>query len=408
MTEKLYLRLGDHRVEWILLDNGSGEVRLRGEGEIAEFADLTREITWSGGTHVLLRTEEALLTHAAVPSRQRRQILQALPYMVEEDLATDVEACHFAVGPRNEAGEVSVAVIDKARLSWWLERLAEAGIRPASVTPDALHVPAGPGTSLLVDGNRAIFRTGPFSGFGMELELLPTAMGLLDASHLGSLRVYIHPAQRQDFQLYLSQIEAEFPGEIEVEEISAPPFEFLCRGFDASSIDLLQGEFEVAEDRQENGNSWRSAAILAACALGLHLMLTFGQGIYLDVKAQQYAREAAALYTAVFPADRNVRDVRGRWQAHLAVGRGQATGAFFDVFTETARYLPGSDLVLENVNFNESRGDLILQLAAPRYDQFDLFAQTLRKSGLVAEIGTINQDADTVKGSIKVRSLAGN
>ena len=67
--------------------------------------------------------------------------------------------------------------------------------------------------------------------------------------------------------------------------------------------------------------------------------------------------------------------------------------------------IPGSNLVLNNVNYNESRGDLILQLETSRSELLILFSQTLTKLGLNAEIGTINQGEDSVRGSIKVKAL---
>ncbi len=81
---------------------------------------------------------------------------------------------------------------------------------------------------------------------------------------------------------------------------------------------------------------------------------------------------------------------------------------FVGLFSTAAGSLAGSSLVLNNVNFNENRGDLILQLEAPRSEQLVLFSQTLSKLGLDAEIGTISQEDSAVRGSIKVKSLGGD
>ena len=91
MAENLTIRLTDKRVEWLILDEESGIVRLRGEGKFAEFADLIKDVTWQGETRILIGGEQVLLTSALVPSRQQRQILQAVPYAVEEELAVDAD-----------------------------------------------------------------------------------------------------------------------------------------------------------------------------------------------------------------------------------------------------------------------------------------------------------------------------
>lgn len=408
MAEHLYLRLLGERFEWLLLDEATGIVRLRGNGDLTVFANMVRDMSWSGTTRVLLAGEDILLTHAKIPARQQRQILQAVPYMVEESLATDVDSCHFAPGPRDEQGDVSVAVIARDRLQSVLEVLAEVGIKPASVTPDVLHLPGDAGVQVLIDGDRAIIRTGRFSGFAMEQDLLPAAINLLDEKAAQSLTIHVHPSQHQAFQLYLSQIEAEYAGRVELEELAYSPFEFLCRSFDAEAINLLQGEFKAADESRSYSAGWRGVAVLLACAFGLQVMLLVGRGVYLDVKANQYQQASRALYAQVFPDEHNVRDVRRRWQAHIASASGKATGVFFDLFTRSAQNLPGSQLELENVNFSDGRGDLILQLSAPRYDAFDQFAQTLRKSGLDVQIGTINQAANVVKGSVRIKRMTGS
>jgi hypothetical protein len=47
---------------------------------------------------------------------------------------------------------------------------------------------------------------------------------------------------------------------------------------------------------------------------------------------------------------------------------------------------------------------LILQVIGKRSEELVEFTQRLTREGLDAEIGTINQDSGTVRGSIKIRS----
>ena len=150
--------------------------------------------------------------------------------------------------------------------------------------------------------------------------------------------------------------------------------------------------------------SWRSVAILAACAFVLHLFLVLGEAVYLDLQAQSLERDARSLYAEVYPNDRNVRDIRRRWQNHLRGGGGES-GEFMALFVETVKNIPGANLTLDNINYNDSRGDLVLQLRANQSEQLIGFADTLNRMGLSAEIGTINQVEGAVKGTVKVKSL---
>ena len=146
---------------------------------------------------------------------------------------------------------------------------------------------------------------------------------------------------------------------------------------------------------------------LAALAFVLHLCSVLAQGFYLDRKAQEYERAAKGLYAEVFPNDRNVNDIRRRWRAKLGESGSSANGTFISLFSEAAKNLLGSELVLDNVNYNETRGDLIFQVQAPQSEKLVAFVQKLVNAGLKAEIGTISQEEDVVKGSIKIRSGGG-
>ncbi len=401
MAENMYLRIMEDEAMWLLLDDESGVVRLRGEGDLATFAELTRNISWSGQTRVLLPAEQVLLTTATIPAKQRRQMLAAIPYVVEESLATDVEHCHFAAGARQGA-ETGIAVIEQERLRHLLDRLDQVGIVPSSVTPDVLHLPLAGTVTILVDGPRALLRQSSTRGLGQELSLLPVSTSLLGAE-TQQLVVYVHPSEQQSTQLYLSQVEASFAGEVEVVALEETPFEFLCRSFDVQAIDLLQGKFSIVGHEAERRSGWRAVGVVAAVAFVLQVGLLLAEGIYLNVKAGQYGKEAGELYAEVFPADRDVRDMRRRWQAHLGGGHGNARGEFLTLFGDVSRHLGSSNLILENVNFNESRGDLILQLVGPGSEQFVAFAQTLGGGGIGAEVGAISQDGGSARGSIKIR-----
>ena len=74
------------------------------------------------------------------------------------------------------------------------------------------------------------------------------------------------------------------------------------------------------------------------------------------------------------------------------------------LFAQSSRGLMSAGLTLSNVNFNESRGDLILQVEGRRSEELVQYTQQLTGQGLSAEIGTITQENDGVRGSIKVKA----
>ena len=407
MTENIYIRLAGQHVEWLVMDPAEQHPRLRGEAPIDELGARLADITWLGSTVVLLQAEDVLLTRASVPSKQARQILQAVPFAVEEQLASDIEDCHFALGGRYDSGEVSVAVVDRRLFEQRLDSLRQVNICPEIVLVDVLQVPLDGSVSLLVDHDRLLIRTGAAAGLSFPLEQMAQAIGLLSVAQRADLIIRVAADQRETIDLAVNQVNAEYNMSCSVVEQDLDSLEYLCRGLDWRGLSLLQGEFQVKQPSTGRRGIWRSVAILGLVAFVLHLTVLFGQGLYLERQAQEFELAAQQLYAEIFPTDRNVNDIRRRWRAKLADAGNNTNSDFVSLFAAAAKNLPGSNLVLGNINHNDSRGDLILQVTASRSETMVAFVQQLTVQGLKAEIGTISQEADVVKGSIKIKSGGG-
>lgn len=401
MADRLYVRYfpeSDH-MQWLMYGD-DGNVRLRGDGTPETFVERTTDVSWSGPVQAMLPGEAALLTSADVPSRQRRQIQQAVPFMVEEDLAMEVEHCHFAIGERLADGTISVVAIDRAVLDQTLSRLKDAGLTPRALKLDTLCVPFDGDTTVVVEQGRVHLRTGPVSGLSLETAIAGTAIELLPE---GQVTVVTCSDGGDAGEVLVAQLGAELEGGVEVTASESGGLDLLCANYGTSSLDLLQGVYEVDEESDEESNGWSLVWKLGVAVFVLQILLFAGEGMYLGTLADQYEADARALYAKTFPQDKNIRDLRRRWQSKLRGVDGES-GGFLTLFGEAVGHLQGSSLTPQNVNYNESRGDLILQVDAQRSEQLVSFSQTLSEAGLSAEIGTINQTPDDqVKGSVKVR-----
>jgi general secretion pathway protein L len=385
----------DYSWEWI------GDEITYGKGELATCAEIVKE--HHADVVVLLPGEQVLLTTAVVPSRQPRQIMQALPYIVEEKISVDVDTCHFALGQKNNVGAYSVAVTDLEKIRALLAMLLQKGIKPAFVTADTLLAHHNNRTTVTVEGERAHIRLEDGSGFSLPSEQMAFAIDLLEEP--GDIDVHLPSEYRERLNIQIAQLQAT--STVSVVEEPDEGLALLMPMFDQQVLNLMQGEFETKREISNGALVWKSAAILVVSTFLLHISLLLGQGIYLDLAGDQYAQEVDTLYAEVFPNDRNVRDVRRRWGAHINGGGGLDDGEFLSLFRETAAQLPGSKLTVNNINYNESRGDLILQLTAAQSGHLVSFSELLNKIGLQAEIGTISQQDDSVRGSVKIKSFGG-
>ena len=402
MADTLFLRFRDDEFEWLIFDS-SGRKKTEGLGPASSLNE-SLEQPFEGRVVFVAPGEEVLLTAADIPSRQHRQIVQAVPYAIEEQLAMDVEDCVFALGSRNVNDAIQVAVVERSQLRVWLDSVEALEVDIGVMVSEASLLPLDAGISVLVDDDRVHIRWPDGTGMTTNRAALPLALsgGLVDLP----IQVSGSESDLGAARMQLGELEAS--GEtISQREVNESGFHLLCCEYTGTEINLLQGEFKVDDEASSIQLVWRSVVVLAAIAVALHVATLVGQGWYFDQKSSEYEAEAYALYASVFPEDRNVRDLRRRWNAHL--GRSESGGnEFISLFAASTRGLPGAGLTLKNINFNESRGDLILQVIGKRSEELVEFTQQLTSEGLEAEIGTITQDAGTVRGSIKIRSSGGS
>ena len=403
MVDKIIVRMGEIN-EWLVCGSDiSNQVQ---QGTLDELATALKAMNWQGEVVVLVPGEKVLLTSAAVPSRQQRQIMQAVPNVVEEQLALDIDDCHFAIGDRNEAGEISVAVVSLEDMFRLQSTLSDVGVKPTLMYSDTLTGLWTRGISITIDGKRAHFRSGKFAGFTVPSHQIAFAAELLPDIEIVDL--YVRQDDLEDLRLQIAQVEAIDGVLLNVHPQEEGGLALYNTADIEESLNLLQGEFQVSRETRSGYRVWQSAAILAVCTFLLHVSFLWGQGIYLQITANRYAQEAKTLYREVFPNDQNVRDVRRRWDAHLS-GSGSTSGdRFTALLSGVAANLSGSSMTINNISYSEGRGGLTLQLTAARSEQLLQFSQTLNSEGFSAEIGTISRLEDNVRGSIKIRSSGGS
>ena len=88
-------------------------------------------------------SNDCLITTVNLPTRQRRQQLKAIPFVLEEQLAVDIETMHFAVGKRSESGQIQVIAVSKSKMIHWADILNEAGIAATSALATCIKQSSG-------------------------------------------------------------------------------------------------------------------------------------------------------------------------------------------------------------------------------------------------------------------------
>lgn len=331
MRENLFLRLGaTERVTWLT----ESEPALVREGTLAEAAAAAagKQVT------VVVPGTDVILTAVAVPTRNRSRMAAAVPYLLEEQLAADVDESHFALGDRDAEGRVAVAVVGQARMDAWLARLAEAGLQADKLIPETLLLPYRPDAwTLLVERDCVNLRRAPQGGMTMDSAnaafILRRAVAQLE----------VRPAELHAWVASDAAAAAMFPDDlgvdVRIEPLDVPPLAFLVRrAHEETVIDLLQGPYSRREQLGKLWRPWRSAAALLAVWVLLQFGVKFFQHHALQAQESELREEISRIYLQTFPDAKRVVDARLQMEQHLAVLRGGTgnAGEFLKLLAEVS------------------------------------------------------------------------
>ncbi|KOO10106.1 general secretion pathway protein GspL, partial [Vibrio xuii] len=91
-------------------------------------------------TIVLLAAASLVLTEVEIPAGASRQFAGMLPFLLEDDLAQDVEQLHFSILDKS-AGKAKICAVEKVWLEKSLLSLRDIVCQVQSVLPDVLALP---------------------------------------------------------------------------------------------------------------------------------------------------------------------------------------------------------------------------------------------------------------------------
>ena len=317
-AETLYLRFNADHLDWLLLGEEPASDSNPRSGRLtdAAFQEQSALTDFTGHVVIIVPGEDVLLTSAEVPSKQYRRIVQAVPYVIEEQLAMDVDACFFAIGPEqsgSDKGEVEVAVVSRVLIQDWVARCDALGVSSARMIPETAMLPPGPGVRGVIEGDRTHLAWGRGRGMTTRTTALPRVVSLIPDNDRKPVELYVESTGRAAATLPVSELQLNEGVDTKaprIEEFDGTAFEFLCRSDytrhqatrsrqgDRDRLNLLQGEF--SRETSTRDPVWRSVAMLAMATLMLHLALLLGQGLYLSYQASTFEQASRDLYQQIF------------------------------------------------------------------------------------------------------------
>lgn len=396
--EQLIVRLGSREedpVHWLVWSDSEDEIIA--SGVLPDAAQLSTLSERAGQRPVvaLAPTSDILLKWVELPPRAGRKVLSAVPYMIEDELATDIESQFFAYGEK-AGNQQAVAVVSRHQMNTWRQWLSDAGLYCDTLLPDVLAVPHNAdGWTLLTLGEQLLLREDSWRGMQGEASwLLPTLS---------------HYATHQENALTLvSYADSDLP-ELDNVTVTQPPAELpihvLAKEALACRFNLLQGEYKIKRSKNTTWHQWRLAAVLAIVAVGASLA---DKGLTLYQLEQQNEELRAQIDDTVdagFPNIGPYRDVKRKLQSELA--RLEQTGggtSLLVMLEQLTGPFTASKVRPQTLRFDATRTEIRMQAVGDSFESLELFRRQAEGAGFIVEQGAINNRDDEVIGTVSIRS----
>ena len=418
MAENLYIRIGSQAqdaIHWLI--HSASDEEIIASGKLSNASELVQlsEKAQQRQVIVLVPSCDLVLKSLNVPSKSVRAMHQAVPYMLEEELAQDVEQMFFAYGDvSNQDQEASthqncfVAAIDRTLMQQWQQWFADANINFKKMLPDALAMPlVNDGCSAIVLDQQVILRQGPWQAMTIDSQAWAVISSqLINTADDKNKEL----ADTNEGSPFLINAYSTLPSGANKLNIKAMPEELplalLAQQAIIQPFNLLQGEFQYHEKRSPVVANWLWAAGIAIFALLFNVGLKGGQLLQVNSQLESVEQEIVNSYKATFPNTKNVRvnTIKSQLKRKLTqVGDGNSQTGFLVMLGKIRPAFEAvPELKPESLKFDGKRQEIRLQAIANDYQYFDKFKIEIEKNQLSVKKGAQSNQDDQVSGSFSI------
>ena len=399
MSEFLTVRLSSEQqstIPWVVWSTEQQEVIA--SGEIAGWEHLDELASYANQRPVfaLLASNDVVLTQVDIPAGAERRLDTMLPYLVEDEVAQDVDNLHFTVLSK-EPGKAQVCAAERAWIQTVLQRFSSHGMLIKRILPDVLALPVNENSSAAVIGHQWLIRHSQTEGAVVDASWLDLYLTSYLQSHVGwKLDCY-------------SSVPESAVSEVWVPKPEEMTMALLAKGAAESKINLLTGEFKPKSSWGKYWKIWQKAAITAA----VFLVVLVAQQLLMvnkyEAQAQAYRDESERIFRQVFPGRNRIPTVSYLKRQMTDEERRLSGGSSDEAMLSWLAALPSTlgqvkDLEITSFKYDGQRGEVRIQARSSDFQPFEQARVKLTEKFNV-EQGQLNRNDKIVIGSFVLKRL---
>ncbi|MEZ8698382.1 type II secretion system protein GspL [Vibrio lentus] len=406
MSEFLTVRLSSEPqspVQWLVWSTSQQEVIASGELSSWEQLDELTPYAEKRSCIALLPGNECLIKRVEIPKGAARQFDSMLPFLLEDEVAQDIEDLHLTILDK-DASHATVCGVDREWLKHALELFREANIIFRKVLPDTLAVPfEEQGISALQIDQHWLLRQGHYQAVSISEAWLPMFLQsdwVVAGEEEQATTIFSYTAMPSDDVQQQSGVEWQAkPAELVMSLLSQQAI--------TSSVNLLTGTFKTKSSFSKYWRVWQKVAIAACLLVAVIVTQQVLKVQHYEAQAEAYRAESERIFRAVLPGKQRIptvsylkRQMNDEAKKYGGSGEGDSLLGWLALLPETLGQV--KSIEVESIRYDGNRSEVRLQAKSSDFQHFET-ARVKLEEKFVVEQGPLNRNGDAVFGSFTLK-----
>lgn len=385
MSKRIFLYPDRDAIQWQWLRSDATGRTEQGQTSAQALSEL--DVT---GCHIIMVLPGCDVRHVLIDiPGNKRALLAAAPFMIEEQLSQPLEQYHIACSAPTQQHAHCYAVLNTS-MQRWLEPLAHAAIEPQWVIADYQLLTAiqQEPTIIWQQGEHVLYADDQ-TRCAVSEAALPLVLARTGAKEL----VYYHAPDRAPAAIPNVEATAQTASLLELAAKQWPPKSTLTN--------LLQGRYKQqgALENLWSGLRWPMVAAIALIVVVLGGLIV--DNMMLKRQSEALAQAQTEIYRATFPNARRIVNPVSQMRAQLKqVTSNEGENQLLQWLNQGAKALGQADIEL--LNFRYTANALRIQIQAPDYRRVEQLSEELTAAGLEIQLGTLVKNGSRVSGLVTI------
>ncbi|MEZ8854043.1 type II secretion system protein GspL [Vibrio atlanticus] len=406
MSEFLTVRLSSEPqspVQWLVWSTSQQEVIASGELSSWDQLDELTPYTEKRSCIALLPGNECLIKRVEIPKGAARQFDSMLPFLLEDEVAQDIEDLHLTILDK-DATHATVCGVDREWLKQALDQFRKANIIFRKVLPDTLAVPVeDQGISALQIDQHWLLRQGHYQAVSISEAWLPMFLQsdwVVADDEEQPTTIFSYTTMPSDDVQQQSGMEWQAkPAELVMSLLSQQAI--------TSGVNLLTGTFKTKSSFSKYWRVWQKVAIAACLLVAVIVTQQVLKVQQYEAQAQAYRMESERIFRAVLPGKQRIptvsylkRQMNDEAKKYGGSGDGNSLLGWLALLPETLGQV--KSIEVESIRYDGNRSEVRLQAKSADFQHFETAKVKLEEKFSV-EQGPLNRNGDAVFGSFTLK-----